>query len=29
MAEAQQLWPDNPRLAGVRANLEEMNVPTP
>jgi succinate dehydrogenase / fumarate reductase iron-sulfur subunit len=28
MAEAQQLWPDNPRLAGVRANLEDMNVPT-
>ena len=28
MAEAQRLWPDNPRLAGVRANLEEMNVPT-
>ena len=26
MAEAEQLWPDNPRLAGVRANLEEMNV---
>src|SRR4029450_8394929 len=22
MTEAQQLWPDNPRLAGVRANLE-------
>ena len=28
MAEAQQLWPDNPRLAGVRANLEDMNVTT-
>ena len=26
MAEAQQLWPDNPRLTGVRANLEDMNV---
>jgi succinate dehydrogenase / fumarate reductase iron-sulfur subunit len=28
MAEADQLWPDNPRLAGVRANLAEMNVRT-
>ena len=28
MAEAQQLWPDNPRLTGVRANLEDMNVAT-
>ena len=28
MAEAQQLWPDNPRLAGVRSNLEDMNVTT-
>ena len=26
MAESQALWPDNPRLAGVRSNLEEMNV---
>jgi hypothetical protein len=26
MAEAQALWPDNPRLAGVRHNLEDMNV---
>jgi succinate dehydrogenase iron-sulfur subunit len=28
MTEAQQLWPDNPRLAGARANLEDMNVVT-
>jgi hypothetical protein len=28
MSEALQLWPDNPRLTGVRANLEDMNVPT-
>jgi succinate dehydrogenase iron-sulfur subunit len=28
MTEALQLWPDNPRLTGVRANLEDMNVPT-
>jgi succinate dehydrogenase / fumarate reductase iron-sulfur subunit len=27
MAEAQSLWPENPRLAGVRHNLEDMNVP--
>jgi succinate dehydrogenase / fumarate reductase iron-sulfur subunit len=26
MHEAQLLWPDNPRLAGVRENLEDMNV---
>jgi Flp pilus assembly protein TadD len=26
MQEAEQLWPGNPRLAGVRSNLEEMNV---
>ena len=26
MTEALQLWPDNPRLTGVRANLEDMNV---
>ena len=26
MGEAQSLWPDNPRLAGARANLEDMNV---
>jgi Flp pilus assembly protein TadD len=28
MTEARQLWPDNPRLAGVLANLEDMNVTT-
>ena len=28
LGEAQALWPDNPRLAGVRANLAEMNVST-
>ncbi|MGI8901215.1 MAG: succinate dehydrogenase/fumarate reductase iron-sulfur subunit [Nocardioides sp.] len=26
--EAEQLWPDNPRLAGVRSNLADMNVTT-
>jgi succinate dehydrogenase / fumarate reductase iron-sulfur subunit len=26
MREAQALWPDNPRLAGARSNLEDMNV---
>jgi succinate dehydrogenase / fumarate reductase, iron-sulfur subunit len=26
IAESQALWPDNPRLAGARANLEDMNV---
>ena len=26
LAESQSLWPDNPRLAGVKANLEDMNV---
>jgi succinate dehydrogenase / fumarate reductase iron-sulfur subunit len=29
MREAQQLWPGNPRLAGVRANLQDMNVAAP
>ena len=29
LTEAQQLWPDNPRLTGVRANLGEMNVASP
>jgi Flp pilus assembly protein TadD len=29
MQEAEQLWSGNPRLAGVRSNLEEMNVATP
>jgi succinate dehydrogenase / fumarate reductase iron-sulfur subunit len=28
LSEAQGLWPDNPRLAGVRANLADMNVGT-
>ena len=28
LREAEQLWPDNPRLSGVRANLAEMNVAT-
>jgi tetratricopeptide (TPR) repeat protein len=28
LAEARALWPDNPRLAGVRSNLADMNVPT-
>jgi len=28
MQEAEQLWSGNPRLAGVRSNLEEMNVAT-
>jgi succinate dehydrogenase / fumarate reductase iron-sulfur subunit len=28
LGEAQGLWPDNPRLAGVRTNLAEMNVVT-
>jgi succinate dehydrogenase / fumarate reductase iron-sulfur subunit len=28
MLEAQQLWPDNPRLVGVRSNLEDMHVAT-
>jgi succinate dehydrogenase / fumarate reductase, iron-sulfur subunit len=27
IGEALQLWPDNPRLTGVRANLVDMNVP--
>jgi hypothetical protein len=26
LAESVALWPDNPRLAGVRSNLEDMNV---
>ena len=26
ITEARALWPDNPRLAGARANLEDMNV---
>jgi hypothetical protein len=26
LRESVSLWPDNPRLAGVRSNLEEMNV---
>ena len=25
LAEAQLLWPDNPRLAGVRHNLDDMD----
>ncbi len=28
LREAEQLWSGNPRLTGVRANLEEMNVAT-
>ncbi len=27
LGESQQLWPDNPRLTGVRSNLRDMNVP--
>jgi tetratricopeptide (TPR) repeat protein len=26
LGESMSLWPDNPRLTGVRSNLEEMNV---
>ena len=26
LAESQSLWADNPRLAGVRSNLDDMNV---
>jgi hypothetical protein len=26
IGESISLWPDNPRLAGVRSNLAEMNV---
>jgi succinate dehydrogenase / fumarate reductase iron-sulfur subunit len=26
LSESVALWPDNPRLAGVRSNLEDMNV---
>jgi Flp pilus assembly protein TadD len=29
MQEAEQIWPGNPRLGGVRSNLEDMNVATP
>ena len=28
LAESRELWPDNPRLAGVRHNLADMNVPS-
>ena len=28
LGESQQLWSDNPRLAGVRSNLRDMNVPS-